>query len=62
MNDGQKVSKAGFPLSPSSPPLSNRVQPISQRSQISWGLPLLTLIWLVVLLNGCEESNDLSIK
>lgn len=29
---------------------------------ISWGLPLLTLIWLVVLLNGCEESNDLSIK
>eukprot|EP00434_Breviolum_minutum_P021535 symbB.v1.2.019006.t1/scaffold1535.1/size113209/10 len=29
---------------------------------ISWGLPLLTLIWLLVLLNGCEDTNDLSIK
>jgi len=31
-------------------------------TEISWGLPLLTLIWLLVLLNGCEDTNDLSIK
>lgn len=30
--------------------------------EVSWGLPVLTLVWLLVLLNGCEDSNDLSIK
>ncbi|CAE7894296.1 CHLG [Symbiodinium microadriaticum] len=29
---------------------------------VSWGLPVLTLVWLLILLNGCEDSNDLSIK
>ncbi|CAE7353903.1 GSC2 [Symbiodinium natans] len=29
---------------------------------VSWGLPVLTLVWLLILLNGCEDSHDLSIK
>lgn len=34
----------------------------SMEPEVSWGLPVLTLVWLLVLLNGCEDSNDLSIK
>lgn len=56
-----KGVKSRFSSFPVFPPLVQPC-PTHQRSQISWGLPLLTLIWLVVLLNGCEESNDLSIK
>jgi len=29
---------------------------------VSWGLPVLTLVWLLILLNGCEDANDLSVK
>ena len=26
--------------------------------QVSWGLPVLTLVWLLILLNGCEDHLD----
>lgn len=29
---------------------------------VSCGLPLITMVWLVVILNGCETSNDLSMQ
>ncbi|CAE8688421.1 unnamed protein product [Polarella glacialis] len=29
---------------------------------VSWGLPVLTLAWLIVILNGCEDRNDISIS